>query len=227
MKHLKYFENFVCEEFELKMNFTPLYHVTSPNTLNRIFMDDVLKVGRPARGPLGICLTRSKYYTHDDNYAESRLILNRELLEIDGYKSYPVDEWALRNREGGRFSSKDTKDLKNRSEWARRDIKKSHFGKSQLPEIKSGKRGLRHGIESLPKKGMLGIEFEERILKDIKNLGKYIYAINVFESKIIDKINIEEYLKKYPHIKIMLGFDHPVDITDNIKSLPKLVKQIV
>lgn len=224
MKHLKYFENFVCEEFELKTNFTPLYHVTSPYSLNKIFMDDVLKVGQPARGPLGICLTRSKHYTHDDNYTESRLILNKELLEIDGYKSFPVDEWALSKRDDP--FSKHTKDIKNRSEWYDKS-KKHHFGKSQLPEIKSGKRGLRHGIENLPKKGMLGIEFEERILKDIKNLGKYIYAINVFESKIIDKINIEEYLKKYPHIKIMLGFDNPVDITDKVIKSPKLVKQIV
>lgn len=79
----------------------------------------------------------------------------------------------------------------------------------------------------MPKNPLLETEFEERIYKDVKNLGKYIIKIYInrdFESFLKNNRNvslIKQYLEKYPHIKI---FSHRndilkvVDVTDKIQQ---------
>jgi hypothetical protein len=137
-------------------------------------------------------------------------------MERDGYKFYPIDEWSLK------------KNPTNRIDWFNRgEVKIKNLGKAILPEIKSGKRFLRHNIDSLPKSGMLEFEYEERILKEVTNLGKYIHAINFWDNleferyflyRTSEKELFYEYINKYKDIKILLGYDRFVDITDEVKS---------
>lgn len=98
LKKLK--EWLIKEGVDYKGNIHPLYHSTSTSSIEEILKDDTLSVStHVARGPLGICLTRSKLYQLDGNLGgiyNYRLILDRDLLLKDGYKSYPLDEWALK-----------------------------------------------------------------------------------------------------------------------------------
>jgi len=209
---IRNFYDFVLEEYEYELyfegNFTPLYHITG--AFREIIKDDTLKVGRPGRGPIGICVTRSKYFEHMGLHKYGRIILNRELLTADGYRSHPIDEWALKKPEGD-FRTKDRKWV-TKKPWSEPTVLKKNFGKSQFPETLSGKRPISHNIKGLPKDKNVGleVEYEERILKDIKNVGKYIYAFNFEDEKKYEtyKKDIEEYRKKYPHIKVLLGLYH-------------------
>lgn len=196
---IKSFKEFINEGVDFKDHFTPLYHFTS--FLDWIMETDTLKASKKGRGPFGISLTRSKFFWNDSKEGSysSRLILNYELLKQDGYKSYPIDEWALKG------------DLNNslppgtKKPWWAEHIKGRQFGKSNFSHFKSGKRGTAHGIESLPKDIFFEWEFEERILKDIKPLGKYIYGINILNTSNLNTKILQEYLKKYPHIKLYTG----------------------
>lgn len=192
------FSDFILEELYFEYNFTPLYHITGSTYLIKIIKEDCLKIGNPARGPKASCLTRSKYYQHF-GIPDIRLILNRELLKKDGYKSYPVDEWDLRKK------------MKNdeKRPWFNTDVKNKHFGKSQFPKLTLGKRPIAHNINGLPNNRSHGleVEYEERILKDIKHVGKYIYALNFSNYSTYERIKdiIDNYRKIYPHIKILIG----------------------
>lgn len=203
---IKSFTQFINEGVDFKDNFTPLYHLTY--SLDKIIETDLLKASNKVRGPYGISLTRSKFFWNDQGEGgyDFRLILNYDLLKRDGYRSYPIDEWALIG------------DLKKplqpgtKRPWWSKYVKTHQLGKSNFSEFKSGKRGTLHNIESLPKKVKLEYEYEERILKDIKNLGKYIYGINIINFDPIRSsewrsryFRIEEYLEKYPHIKLYKG----------------------
>lgn len=209
---IRKFYDFISEEYEEELyfegNFTPMYHITG--AISDIIKDDTIKIGRPARGPRGICVTRSKYYEHMELYKHGRIILNRELLAKDGYQSHPIDEWSLKKPEGD-FRSKDRKWV-TKKPWTNRDVLKKHFGKSQFPQILSGKRPISHNIEGIPKDKNRGleVEYEERILKDIKNVGKYIYAFNFETEEKYEKLKkeIDKYREKYPHIKILIGLYH-------------------
>lgn len=212
------FLDFISEEFgiDFEGNFTPLYHITG--SLNKILDDDMLKFGQPSRGPRGLCFTRSKYYSHGGMTPTPRLILNRELLVMDGYRSYPIDEWILKSKPGGIES--DT--WVTERPWSDKSLiqrlkGKVHFGKSQFPNLQSGKRPIHHNIKKLPKdvRSGLEVEYEERILKEITNLGKYIYAINFKDEKQYEiyKIWVDKYLLKYPHIKILLGLHRFKEVT--------------
>ena len=210
------------EELYFEGNFTPLYHIT--RSLRDIIKDDMLKIGRPARGPRGICLTRSKYFSHSGagHGASPRIILNREALLRDGYRIYPLDEWSLTRPESA--TGKGTLNRvypQTRDKWVNKDvIKRFHMGKSQFPALKSGKRPISHNIEGLPndKHSGLEVEYEERILTDVKNLGKYIYAFNFeneeqytqhrWSGEPSYKELIDLYKAKYPHIKVLLGLTH-------------------
>lgn len=201
--------NSLLEGVDFKDNFTPLYHLTP--RLVEILQGDTLKIsGKQSRGPAGICVTRSKFFEHDDNldtsFISCRIILNYELLKRHGYKTYPVDEWSL------------NKNPKSREEWLNKSLnKKKHLGKSYFPAIKKGIRKISHNIPSLPDKYSpdigLEVEFEERILKEIKNLGRFIYGINFINMNAIKKFIdystnknlLVNYLEKYPHIKIYIG----------------------
>ena len=211
------YQDFLLEEAFLGSDFTPLYHITY--ALPEILKDDELKIGRPSRGPRGTSVSRSRYYTHGTSSKMShggfpRLILNRELLTKDGYQSHPIDEWSLKKPEGG-FMSQNPKWVIKKP-WSDPDmIKKfkgrTHFGKSQFPNLVSGKRPISHNITGLTtdKTRGLEVEYEERILKNVKNLGKYIYAINLYDDNQVERYSeeIREYLKKYPKIKVLLGND--------------------
>jgi len=201
MNYLKKLKEWLIEEgVDFKDNIHPLYHVTS--SLRNILKEDILKISSfVSRGPIGICLTRSKLYGLDGNLGNIynyRIILDRDLLLKDGYRSYPLDEWALK------------KNPKNRTEWVEKDsIKRKNFSKSNFDKITNGPRYTPNGEGILKNKDQtstLEVEFEERILKDIKNLHKYIYGINILSlEKDEYKKDIMEYIQKYPYIKIYTG----------------------
>jgi hypothetical protein len=214
MKILSY-QDFLFEGIDFEGNFTPLYHITG--YIREIIKDDTLKPGRPSRGPKGICLTRSKYFSHSatGHGSAPRIILNREALLQDGYKIYPLDEWTLKRPENLSDKTKvihpDTRD-----KWINKEAIKNHMGKSQFPALKAGKRPISHNIEGLPDKSRgLEVEYEERILTDVKNLGKYIYAFNFatedqytqnrWSGEPSYKETIDLYKSKYPHIKVLIG----------------------
>jgi hypothetical protein len=219
----------VCSSFEgidFEGNFTPLYHITG--YIREIIKDDMLKPARPSRGPKGICLTRSKYFTHGGTGHGSapRIILNREALLQDGYKIYPLDEWTLARPENSPKPGSSSYNIdkmkaihpETRDKWVNKEvIKKYHMGKSQFPALKAGKRPISHNIEGLPndKRRGLEVEYEERILTEVKNLGKYIYAFNFatedqytqkrWSGEPSYKETIDLYKAKYPHIKVLIG----------------------
>lgn len=204
---IKRYKQFL-EGIYFKDDFTPLYHYT--RDLKSILLSDKLISLEKSRGPSGISFSRSKDFDHiiggSNCGSTDRLILNYDKLKIDGYRSYPVDEWAL---------NRAIYNKKNRREnWYNRKMPSDiHFGKSNIDNIKNGKRGISHNINSLPSKDKceLEIEFEERILKDINKLHKYLYAINFTneESYLDFKKNngdiLEFYLKMYPNVKLLIG----------------------
>lgn len=204
--------SFFNEELYFDENFTPLYHIT--NSLEKILEDDQLKVGHPARGPKGICFTRSKFFSHgfESHGRTPRIILNREKLIRNGYRIFPLDEWSLRK------INDDESDSNKSQNWSNQDIiKRYHFGKSNFPKIKDGKRPISHNITGLPgKQSGLEIEFEERILKNIKNVGKFIYAFNFKDEQEYEryKMIVNEYRKKYPSIKILFGLTNFKEISN-------------
>ena len=149
------YQDFLFEGIDFEGNFTPLYHITG--YIMEIIKDDILKHGRQLRGPNGICITRSKYFSHSGvgHGAAPRIILNREDLLQDGYKIYPLDEWALKKRPenvprlGSSSYNIDKKSIHpyTRDKWVDKEvIKKHHMGKSQFPALKSGKRPISHNI---------------------------------------------------------------------------------
>lgn len=200
---IKKFNEFISEELAyLAGHRQPLYHFTQ--RLNSILDDDMLKLGNPARGSHGktkaICVTRNPDFSeHGSTYIE----LDYSKMLNDGYKAYPVDEWAwLRNGTQNKEA-----------------IKHYNFNKSQFPEVLSGRRGTKHGTNIPHKLGMLETEFEERFYTDIKNIGKYIISIN-FDRNRNQDYKLEKYLKEYPHIKVYnVDKDNhrkKVEITDKI-----------
>ena len=77
-------------------------------------------------------------------------------------------------------------------------------------------RQPRHNLKGIDfKKCSMEFEYEERILTSVSNLGRYIYAINYLkDSDIRIDTTIKNYLEKYPHIKILSGYDKFEDKTD-------------
>jgi len=185
---IKKFIDFVNESY-LRGGRQPVFHFTSKYGLRGILGEDILKTSKASRGTHGkeksISLTRSIDYS--DSRLDFCIELDSDLLLKDGYKLYPVDEWAW--KEGKPNISA---------------IKNHNFIKSNFPAIKSGKRGTKHGLD-LPKNPILETEFEERIYKDVKNIGKYI--INIYVGKGFDDFQetFSKYLQKYPHIEIYDG----------------------
>ena len=132
-----------------------------------------------------------------------------------GYTSYPLDEISLDRIDG---SQKDYLSIRNK--WASDRVKnKSHnFSKSNFPNVKAGKRPVHNNV-GLPNPGGpepgLEVEYEERVLKPILKAGRCIYAINFTNIKTYEdnKDLILSYLKKYPHIKILIGRHKFEDVT--------------
>lgn len=205
---IKSFEKYseYLEESYLKGGRAPLYHFTY--RLIDILSDDTLKTARSVGYSNGkenaISFTRNADY-NEYNKAY-RLELDTDALIKDGYKPFSVDElgWAAIKRG-----------------------KKDNFVKSNIDSFRKGVRGTRHNIKSLPDVGdvELETEFEERIFRNIENLGKYLLSISIYKdihSNIYNIIN--KYLKKYPHIKIYLyGKDirKQTEITDKVRNIQK------
>jgi hypothetical protein len=194
---IKKFLDFVNEAY-LKGGRQPIYHFTY--RLYEIIKSDELRASKPARASHGydksISLTRNIYYTGSYNIC---IELNYDELLKHGYRSYPIDEWAW---EKGKINT-----------WA---IKNRNFGKANFPAVKAGKRGTKHNLD-LPKEPALETEFEERIYKNIENLGKFILKIFI-NSKIgkPEYATLKDYLEKYPHIEI---FQIGKDIRFDVKNI--------
>lgn len=188
-----------------KEGFTPLFKVSISN---EVFKQDLLDIKYcwAARGEKGHCFSRSRHFLHDSNrFSGIRLIFNREKLS-QRYRIYPVDEVCLAKvkdaKKGWYIGSKIT------------------YHKAAFPLKKNTEgevlRQPRHGLKSIDfNKCCVEQEFEERIPKNIFNLGRYIYAINYWSDKDIYKNDtIKKYLEKYPHIKVLSGYDKFEDKTD-------------
>lgn len=189
---IKKFNDFVLEELSyLSGHRQPLYHFTF--RLKAVLDTDMLKMGNPTRGSFG--KTKSISVTRNPDFAEHGHIffeLDNTKLYNDGYKAVPVDEWAW-SREG-----KPAHHIPSRI-----TNKVTNFGKSQFPEVLSGRRGTKHGLKTLQHKAILETEFEERFFTDIKDLGKYIISINFpSDGGGVDLVTLRKYLEKYPHIKV-------------------------
>jgi hypothetical protein len=209
---IKKFEDFINEAY-LKGGRQPVYHFTSSSGLLGIIKSDELKTSKPARQSHGY--DKSISLTRNIDYSDSRndfcLELDSDSLLIDGYRIYPVDEISW--KEG-----KPNKAIKN-----------SNFIKSNFPYVKSGKRGTKHGLK-LPKNPILETEFEERIYKNVKGVGKYILRIILNRDVLNTRIGflnedlrdiLVDYLNKYPHVRIYKSdgdFRRSIDITDLVTN---------
>ena len=202
---IKKFNDFILEELAyLSGHRQPLYHFTY--RLKTVLETDMLKMGNPTRGAFG--KTKSISVTRNPDFSDAGHIffeLDYTKLYNDGYKALPVDEWAW---------GKDAKP-------SHRTPSTNNFGKSQFPEVLSGRRGTKHGTNILHKVGILETEFEERFFTDIKDLGKYIISINFPSTENYTEV-LKKYLEKYPHIKVYnIDKDNhrkKNDITDTINK---------
>ncbi len=177
------FNDFVNESY-LKGSRQPLYHGTK--RLNQILQEDTLKVHKPAFDPLGrdsISFTRSKFYM---DYGDIRLLLDADLMHADNYYTEPVDEIGMAIGKNNHF---------NNPKYA--GYSKANIAFKNTP----------HNL-NIPKTRTvfnMAQEHEERIYKNITNLGKYIMEI-IFDDKTIIPHDyrkaIDDYLEKYPHILI-------------------------
>ena len=205
---MKSFMEFTNESY-LSGSRAPIYHYTGVYRIVSIIKSDELRMGNPCRpkGSKAICLTRSPYFTHDGGASnDPRLVLDIDKLRNDGYISYPFDEigseFVKKNRRSGTPNSKEEK----------------NFIKSNFQSIKSGQRNVNHGL-NLPKVGSgMEVELEERIYKDIKNIGKYIISIEFVDDPIRIYPELSNYLKKYTDIKINLYNEKKRNKTTDITS---------
>ena len=175
------------EESYLGGSRQPLYHLTT--RFVDILDSDLLRCGKPTRVTHGkdksISVTRNIDFSHDGAGISEIIELDADKLMRAGIRPYPADEL-------GSVIKQD---------------KTRNFSKSNFDEVKSGKRGTKHGLD-LPTDPVLETEFEERIFQDIPNLGRYIMSINLERSNsnrnraLEIESKISEYLKKYPHIKV-------------------------
>ena len=192
--------------------FTPLFKVgISTSVIKEDLLD--IKYCHASRGPKGHCFSRSKYFLHDNDLFRTRIIFNREKLS-QRYRIYPFDEVNLSK----------TKD--DKIGWYSNNLK-FHKASFPLKNNSDGKkvRQPRHGLTSVSfKECLLEQEFEERILSNIPNLGRYIYAINFWDDKYINNYCgfessanyyiVKNYLEKYPHIKVLSGYTKFEDKTN-------------
>lgn len=176
------FNDFVNESY-LKGGRQPLYHGT--RNLRKILETDMLKTSKPAYDKHNndtISFSRSKFYTDYDNI---RFMLDADLMYEDDYRPEPIDE------------------VGSALVTMRKDNNPKYFGytKSNIAS-----KITHHKLNIPPVKPIFDMEqeYEERLYKNLNNLGKYIIEI-IFR----DEYNVKEYkrdldayLKKYPHILI-------------------------
>jgi hypothetical protein len=186
------FEEFVNESY-LKSGRQLLYHYTS--YLDKILETDLLKTSQAADKKISISFTRSPYYS-EISLAGVRLVLESDKLKIHGYNVVPYDEVGKvvvkkKDKTDKRFKtySKVNPYIKNRYIINNVGIKPNNDEKYPLEW-----------------------EYEERIFKDIPNLGKYLVAIDISEKYIMKYIDkLKNYLDKYPHIEVTLLKDNLYD----------------
>lgn|ERR1035437_3597987 len=207
--------NFKAFESYLESGRHLLYHtMASDYFFLKIIQKDMIEMKkcRPSRGPIGLCVSRNINWTNDGNN-HLRIVLDSDLLLRHGIKSYPIQELAYPSpvKSGGRRV-----DTTPGYGYQTTNTVFMNVWKGDLEFAKSGKRMHPHNIDSLPQKRMMEVEFEERIFKDIKNLGKYIVYIDFTDEKDLSNPILSEYLKKYPHIKVRM-----MD-----RELPHIVKEV-
>jgi hypothetical protein len=182
MKYIKTFESY------LKSGRYLLYHTIRNTKYAKMVMDDdEIKIGGGvSRGPKGICMSRSINWTNQlsNNF---RFVLDSDLLIRGGYKPYPLQELIYKCLHSTEVI------IPNINVW-----------KGNLDWYKKSKRTTPHGVSNLPDhtKSVMETEFEERILKNIKNAGKYIVYIDFTSyptGEVLD--SLIKYIEKYPHIK--------------------------
>ena len=200
MKFIQTFESY------LKGGRAPLYHFTY--RLADIVRDDLMKMKKPAVDKLGNRTSDDRYlqlksnsYTRSQTYSDggqaARICLDTDLLIRHGYIPKPLDEVGV---------------------VANKNNSKSNAPRKFLSYTTP--RKIHHNLDLKHKKTpVMEYEFEERIYKDIKNFGKYIIYIDIRDN--INKYDLIEYVKKYPHIIIRkLNFQDRM-VGDEIKSVPK------
>lgn len=149
---------------------------------------DQLNVGNPAYSKnrkrrfhpdqlKSISLTRSSSFV----YRTNRIVLDADKLRLDGYIPEPFDEYGFAVSVNGSDLSKGGKS----THW-------------------NNLKSVIHGLNVYKGNPRIGEdeEYEERIYKDILNIGKYIIYIDVKELKAFNMPYIINYIKKYPHIKV-------------------------
>ncbi len=167
-----------------------LYHTSYSSTrLDSILSGDILKVGKNARGPVGVCFSRSINWTNDLNN-DFRFVLDSDLMIRKGYRAYPLQELMYRKDKGWEVN-KDASLYRN--VW-----------KGNMNWYKKGQRQAPHNIDSLPKERLMEIEFEERVLREIIGLGRFVIYIDIVSENHLKSDILKEYLIKYPHIKVRL-----------------------
>ncbi len=178
-----------------------LFHNTFLSRLNQIIDSDTLKISKNvSRGPAAICLSRNIGWTNDGSY-ECRIVLDSDTLLRNGHKSYPLQELMYKKGDDIRKPGIEPK----QNVW-----------KGRLDWYQKGKRMAPHGIDGLPQNGIMETEFEERLLKDVDNIGRYIVYIDILSEKDFTD-NLISYVTKYSHIKVRLILD---------RSKPFLVKEL-
>jgi hypothetical protein len=198
MKILKfdaYFESYLNSGRHL------LYHNTWH--LLSILREDLLKSGRNARGPRGVCFSRNINWVQD-SYVEDRIVLDSDLMIRLGYRPIPIQELMY-----SKYKDEPRKDIK-RNVW-----------KGNLDWYRAGQRQAPHNIDSLPKGASMEIEFEERVLKDINEVGRFIVYIDIASKFRLENSILLDYLEKYPHIQVRIILDkklpHKTELVDMSK----------
>jgi len=181
------FETYINESY-LEGGRQPLYHYT--RNLKDILETDILKTHKAADNEISISFTRSLYY--EEHCTDIRLVLDADKLKNDGYKIIPYDEV------GNAFVSKSKKKKLNGYTKANPYYK----GRGVINNV--GITAKTKGFVDPEGFGELEWEYEERCFNDIKNLGKYLIAIDLSEYYYeLYSNKIKEYLEKYPHIEII------------------------
>jgi hypothetical protein len=181
MDYIKTFESY------LEGGRAPLYHFT--RGLIPILESDKLKPGMSVEDNFGSSLRgvgfkKSISFTRMSSlssYGEIRIKFDVNKLK-QNYKIYQLDE----------IGAKSTK-LKKYKPWISKHRKYT-------------KLDIHHNLSSIADNDELGkweVEFEERIYKEIENVGKYITHIDLSVSMFEEyERELKEYIEKYPHIVV-------------------------
>ena len=186
-----------------------LFHHTSD--LNVILESDVLNVDNKWGDIPAISFTRCSYYSERTDYSE-RIVLDQNKMKIDGYKTTPYDIAKTYRKNNGNEA-----------------FKKRMLGYSKVNPNTVGRFITNNlGIYGVYYKNIspLEWEYEERIFRKIKNLGKYIISIDILENHLKEYILIlKDYIDKYPHIEIsILNINNPSDRRNKV-SFNELYKE--